>query len=87
MLNESKVTKKGQITIPKEIRNKLGIKVGDKLIFESITQGILLRKKESSNVNKILEETAGIWRDHPLFKDKDTKEIIEFLRGPDDEQK
>ncbi len=87
MLNESKVTKKGQITIPKEIRRKLGIKVGDKLIFESTTQGFLLRKKESSNIDKIVEETAGIWQDHPLFKDKDTKEIIEFLRGPDDEQK
>jgi antitoxin PrlF len=87
MLNESKVTKKGQITIPKEVRKKLGVKVGDKLIFESTTQGILLRKKESSNIDKILAETAGIWRDHPLFKDKDTKEIIEFLRGRDDEQK
>jgi len=31
---ESKITKKGQITIPKEFRKRLGLKIGDKVIFE-----------------------------------------------------
>lgn len=29
----AKVTSKGQITIPKEIREKLGLKTGDKILF------------------------------------------------------
>ena len=29
----AKVTYKGQITIPKEIREKLGLKTGDKILF------------------------------------------------------
>jgi len=87
MIEESKISKKGQITIPKDVREKLGLKVGDKVIFESIAQGILIRKKEGSDINKILNEIAGIWKDHPLFKNKTTKEIIELMRGPDDDTK
>ena len=87
MIEESKISKKGQITIPKDVREKLGLKVGDKVIFESITQGILIRKKEDLDINKILNEITGMWKDHPLFKDKTTKEIIEIMRGPDDDTK
>ena len=85
MIEESKVSKKGQITIPKDVREKLGLNVGDKVIFKSIAQGILIRKKEDSDIGKILNEVTGIWKDHPLFKNKTTKEIIEMMRGPDDD--
>ena len=87
LVEESKVTKKGQITIPKDIREKLGLKVGDKIIFESNDKGILIRKKEDSDIDKIIKEVTGIWKQHPLFKNKTTKEIIEMIRGPDDETK
>ena len=87
MIKESKISKKGQITIPKDVRERLGLKVGDKVIFESITKGILIRKKEDSNINIILNEVSGIWKDHPLFKNKTTEEIIEMMRGPDDDTK
>ena len=87
MVEESKISKKGQITIPKDVREKLGLKVGDKVVFESSAKGILIRKKEDSNVVKIINEITGIWKDHPLYKDKTTKEIIEMIRGPDDETK
>ncbi|TXT58316.1 MAG: putative AbrB family transcriptional regulator [Promethearchaeota archaeon] len=85
MSEESKISIKGQITIPKVFREKLGLKPGDKVIFESIPQGILLRKKEELNITKVLNEVSGIWKEHPLFKDKTTKEIIKMMRGPDDE--
>ncbi|MHA1729486.1 MAG: AbrB/MazE/SpoVT family DNA-binding domain-containing protein [Promethearchaeota archaeon] len=87
MTEESKISKKGQITIPKDVREKLGLRVGDKVIFESITQGILIRKKDDIDIYKILKEITGIWKDHPLFKNKTSKEIIEMMRGPDDDTK
>lgn len=87
MIEESKISKKGQITIPKDVREKLGLKVGDKVVFESISKGILIRKKEGADIHKLLNEITGIWKDHPLFKNKTTKEIIEMIRGPDDETK
>jgi AbrB family looped-hinge helix DNA binding protein len=85
MVEESKISKKGQRTIPKDVREKLGLKVGDKVVFESIAKGILIRKKENSDLNKIINEITGIWKVHPLFKNKTTKEIIEMMRCPDDE--
>ena len=85
MVEESKISKKGQRTIPKDVREKLGLKVGDKVVFESIAKGILIRKKENSDLNKIINEITGIWKDHPLFKNKTIKEIIEMMRCPDDE--
>ena len=84
MIKESKISKKGQITIPKDVRERLGLKVGDKVIFESISKGILIRKKEDSDINVILKEVSGIWKEHPLFKNKTIEEIIEMIRGPDD---
>jgi len=87
MIDESKISKKGQITIPKDVREKLGLKVGDKVVFESISKGILIRKKEGADIDKILNEITGIWKDHPLYENKTTKEIIEMIRGPDDETK
>jgi AbrB family looped-hinge helix DNA binding protein len=34
MRKEAKLTSKGQVTVPKEIRRALGVKTGDKLVFE-----------------------------------------------------
>ena len=34
MQMRAKITSKGQITIPREIRRALGVKEGDKLVFE-----------------------------------------------------
>jgi AbrB family looped-hinge helix DNA binding protein len=39
------VTKKGQVTIPEEVRRKLGIKAGTKLVFESVGKELALLKK------------------------------------------
>jgi AbrB family looped-hinge helix DNA binding protein len=44
MENIVKVTRKGQITIPKTLREKFGIKEGDKLIVKATEKGILFRK-------------------------------------------
>lgn len=34
MNSQAKVTSKGQITVPLEVRRELGIKPGDKIVFE-----------------------------------------------------
>ena len=38
----AKVTSKGQITVPKEIRDKLGIRQGDELVFRETAAGYLI---------------------------------------------
>ena len=47
---------------------------------------MVLLKKNNSSIDKKIDEIAGMWNDHPLFKSKSTKEIIELMRGTDDEK-
>jgi AbrB family looped-hinge helix DNA binding protein len=56
----AKVTSKGQITIPKEIRRVLRIAEGDTVIFEADEQGVRLH---ASRPTSIFAEYAGIWRE------------------------
>lgn len=42
----SKVQAKGQVTIPVEIRRKLGLKQGDLVAFEETEDGILIKPQE-----------------------------------------
>jgi AbrB family looped-hinge helix DNA binding protein len=37
---QAKITSKGQITVPREIRRLLGVRPGDRLLFESDENGI-----------------------------------------------
>jgi len=42
----SKVTSKGQVTLPKEVREKLGVRAGDSLIYELDGNSVRVRKAE-----------------------------------------
>jgi AbrB family looped-hinge helix DNA binding protein len=40
---QAKITSKGQITVPREVRRILGVRAGDRLLFESDAKGIRVR--------------------------------------------
>lgn len=67
MIGASKISKSARITISKDNRKKWGLKSGDWVILESLSQGILIRRKKESDTDKILDEVSGMWKDHPLF--------------------
>ena len=50
------VLAKGQIVLPKMIRELLGIKVGDELIIDVKNEKIILSKKQ--NINQIFSEVS-----------------------------
>jgi AbrB family looped-hinge helix DNA binding protein len=68
-----KVLPKGQITLPKKIRAKLGIKVGDALVLEERKEGIVLKK------GKTIFDYAGTLPDLGMsireMVDKSTEEV------------
>jgi len=50
MQKQSKITSKGQITVPIEVRRMLGVKAGDRLLFESDGEGVRIRPVRSQSV-------------------------------------
>ena len=52
----SSLSEKGQVTIPKEIRRRLNLKPGDKVVFLVREDGILIRKALERRLSEILEE-------------------------------
>jgi AbrB family looped-hinge helix DNA binding protein len=50
MRKQSKITSKGQITVPLEVRRFLGVRPGDRLIFESDNNGVHIRPVRGESV-------------------------------------
>ncbi|MCD6348316.1 MAG: AbrB/MazE/SpoVT family DNA-binding domain-containing protein [Candidatus Korarchaeota archaeon] len=54
---EAVVDSKGRIVLPKNVRKKLGLKEGDKVVITLEKDGILIKKLEDPE--KVLEELLG----------------------------
>jgi AbrB family looped-hinge helix DNA binding protein len=73
MTSVVKVTRKGQTTIPIEVRQKLMIKEGDKLLVEATEHGQVI----FTPIRK-LEDCAGIYSKYA--KPEEIKKHIDMLR-------
>ncbi len=49
MQKQAKITSKGQVTVPREVRQILGVRAGDKLIFENDETGVRVRPLRSQS--------------------------------------
>lgn len=68
-----KISSKGQITIPKSLREKLNLTKGDQLIIKEGKQGYYFEKKVDQNK---IKNYVGI-----LNKKKSSDQLVEELRG------
>jgi len=68
-----KITKKGQVTIPKKIREAMGVKPGSEVNFQ-ISDGECVLKKVAR------DDSFGKWAGYLKIK-KTTDKIIQELRG------
>ena len=75
-----KVSPKGQIVIPKEIRRKLGISRGEKLLVISRDNEILLKKIEKLSIEEIGERVEKAIKEKNIDIDKLINEAIEWAR-------
>ena len=53
MEKEATITSKGQVTIPKGIREHLGLKTGAKIVFEERLDGVVIKPKIKDPVSKL----------------------------------
>ena len=75
-----KVSSKGQIVIPREIRKKLGMKGGEKLIVLTRDGDILLRKAQEMSMDDIVQKIGKTVREESIDVDKLVAEAVEWAR-------
>ena len=71
----TKVTRGGQITLTKDVREKLGIKEGDKLILHVSDRSIIVTKRDP----KVFDEVSGFLPDN-------FDEILKKIRSDSNER-
>ena len=76
----AKVTSKGQITIPVEIRRKLGIKNGDKILFMEEGGKVYMMNSSMDAFYEAQRAFAGEAERVGLCNDEDVVAIIKELR-------
>lgn len=74
MNTESVISERGQITLPKELRDRLGLRPGTVVTFTVSPAGLVLKKSKSKKAD--LRSVFGI-----IKSDKDTDELLKELRG------
>jgi AbrB family looped-hinge helix DNA binding protein len=80
---KAKVTSKGQLTIPKEVRRALGVREGDSLLFEMDEDEEQLRVRvERKPVS--FADYEGAWREGEGMSLAEVDEYMRELRGYDD---
>ena len=74
---EATITSKGQITVPRDIRRLLGVRPGDRLVFETAGEDITVRPSRSAGS---FEKYRGVGAGLPVGRRNVTRYIRE-LRG------
>ena len=82
MKKQAKVTSKGQITVPREIRRRLGVRPGDKLEFEDNGNGVQVTAVRKDSV---FEKYRGIGTPGIGKGRKAIQKWLRELRGHDED--
>jgi AbrB family looped-hinge helix DNA binding protein len=70
----STISSKGQVTVPKEVRDRLGLRTGTVVEFEVTGAGVLLRKGHKGI--RPVDRVRGI-----LGRSRSTDALIDDMRG------
>ena len=76
----AKVTSKGQVTIPIDIRRKLGVKEGDKILFMEDRGRIFVMNSSMEALRKAQEAFSGEAERLGLKNEQDVADMISELR-------
>ena len=75
-----KVSSKGQIVIPSEVRRKLGVKGGEKLLVITKNGDILLRKTKELSLEEVGERIDKYVKEEQIDVDKLVAEAVAWAR-------
>lgn len=77
-METTKLSSKGQVVIPKQMRDAYGWEAGTELIVEQTPQGVLLRPKRAFKPTTI-EEVAGCLAGHYKGPPRSVEEMNEAI--------
>ena len=80
---QAKLTSKGQITVPRDIRRRLGVRAGDKLEFEDDGKGVQVKAVRDASV---FEKYAGIGNPGIGSGRRAIQKWIREIRGHEDDE-
>jgi antitoxin PrlF len=83
MKRQAKLTSKGQITVPRDIRRRLGVRAGDKLEFEDNGNGVQVKAVRDGSV---FAKYAGIGTPGIGSGRKAIQKWIREIRGHEDDE-
>jgi AbrB family looped-hinge helix DNA binding protein len=78
--NDAKVMSKGQVTIPKNIREALGVDTGDRITFITDEDGVRIVNSAVYALLKIQKQMKGEAKKKSLFTEEDIVEWISKSR-------
>ena len=76
----AKITTRGQITIPSEIRKKLGVKDGDKVVFLEENGRIIVANAAMVSLKSAQEAFAGEAERLGLQNEQDVVDLVKEVR-------
>ena len=80
-MNLAKLSANGQITVPVEIRRKLGLKSGDKILFLQNQNGeIVVSNASAAAIRKAQEAFAGAAEAIGVSGEEDIQALVEEVR-------
>ncbi len=76
----AKISSKGQVTIPIEIRKKLKLKEGDKVLFLEDEEKIILKNSSLVALKEIQERMKDERGEKGLYSEEDVKKVVKDIR-------
>ena len=76
----AKITMRGQITIPVRIRNRLGVKDGDKVIFIEENGRVVMENAAMITLNKAQDSFVGEAERLGLKSEQDVVNLVKEVR-------
>lgn len=74
VLDVAPIGEKGQVTIPRQVRNLLEVKPGDRIVFVSKDSEIVMRKSKTRKLSEILSRGKPLPESSVSFQRKLRKE-------------
>ena len=80
MIDVAKISVKGQVTIPLEVRKKLGLKSGDKVVFAEKGNNIILLNSNRVAFEEFQRDMDGEAQKAGLYSEQDVVDLVKQVR-------